>query len=141
MSVGDHRTETTARVNEQIEQMRENSKMRVYVDGNPKEVCCVAASDIGVLGRSERAKLDGENTNNVAEYRAVLFGLYKHPEATRVYSDSQLVVKQLQGNYAVRNQTLLFWWGRLQKRLEQLGHEVKFTWVPREDNPARKVLG
>jgi len=115
--------------------------MKIYVDGNPKEVCCVPASDIGVLGGPVRARLDGENTNNVAEYRAVLFGLHKHPETTEVVSDSQLVVKQLTGNYAVKNQTLLYWWGRVQKRLEQLGHRVDFLWVPRDENPAGKVLG
>ena len=110
--------------------------MKIYVGGNSKEVCCVVEGQ-----RPERAKLDGENTNNVAEYRAILFGLYKHPEATEVCSDSQLVVKQLTGKYTVRNQTLLYYWGRLQKRLEQLGHEVKFIWVPRENNLAGKVLG
>ena len=110
--------------------------MKIYVDGNPKEVCCVVEGQ-----RPERAKLDGENTNNVAEYRAILFGLYKHPEATEVCSDSQLVMKQLWGDCAVKNPTLLFHWGKLQKRLERLGHEVKFTWVPREDNLARRVLG
>lgn len=115
--------------------------MKIYVDGNPNEVCCIPASDEGMLGGPERAKLDGENTNNIAEYRAILFGLHKHPEATEVCSDSQLVVNQLNGNYAVKNQTLLYWWGRVQERLKRLKHEVKFTWVPRDENPAGKVLG
>ena len=114
---------------------------RIYVDGNPKEVCCVVASDIGVLSRKvERAPIDGENTSNVAEYRAVLFGLYKHSEATEVISDSLLVVRQLEGSYTVKSEKLLPYWLRVKARVEKLGHEVKFTWVPREDNPAGKVL-
>ena len=115
--------------------------MKIYVDGNPKEVCCVAASDIGVLSRNvERAKLDGENTNNVAEYRAVLFGLYKHPGATEVCSDSQLVVKQLNGEYAVKQEHLRVLWARVNERIGKLGHPVKFTWVSRGDNPAGRIL-
>ena len=115
---------------------------RIYVDGNPKEVCCVTASDDGVLSRKvERAPIDGVNTNNVAEYRAVLFGLHKHPEATEVCSDSQLIVKQLNGEYAVKSEGLLPWWLKVKARVEKLGHEVKFTWVSRDENPAGKVLG
>lgn len=115
--------------------------MKVYVDGNPKEVCCVPASDEGMLGGPERAKIDGENTNNVAEYRAILFGLYKYPEASEMYSDSQLVVKQLNLEYAVKNEVLLYWWDRVVKRVIQLGHKMIFTWVSREDNKARRILG
>ena len=109
--------------------------MKVYVDGNPKEVCCVVED-----GKVDRAKLDGENTNNVAEYRAILFGLFKHPEATEVCSDSQLVVKQLNGECAVKSQGLLPYWLKVKTRVERLGHEVKFTWVPRDDNLSKGVL-
>ena len=109
--------------------------MKIFVDGNPKEVCCVAED-----GKIDRAPIDGENTNNVAEYRAVLFGLYKHPEATEVCSDSQLVVKQLNGEYAVKSQGLLPYWLKVKTRVEKLGHEVGFTWVLREDNLAGRIL-
>lgn len=115
--------------------------MKIYVDGSPSEVCCVPASDEGMVGGPERARLDGENTNNIAEYRAILFGLYKHPEATEVCSDSQLVVRQLNGNYKVGKEHLRELCERVHKRVSKLGHKVKFTWVPRENNPAGKVLG
>lgn len=52
----------------------------------------------------------GETTNNQAEYRAVLAGLEKAKElgATEVECilDSELVVKQLQGEYKVKNKEL-----------------------------------
>jgi len=115
--------------------------MKIYVDGNPNEVCCVCTGEADSSRWVGRAKIDGRNTNNIAEYRAILYGLYKHPEATEVCSDSQLVVKQLSGEYAVKNQVLLYWWGRVQERLRDLKHEVKFTWVPRAENFAGKVLG
>ena len=108
---------------------------RIYVGGNPREVVCVAD------GRVSSAQIDGENTNNVAEYRAVLFGLHKHLEATEVCSDSRLVVKQLNGEYKVESGKLLPYWLKVKTRVEKLGHEVKFVWVRREDNPAGKILG
>ena len=109
---------------------------RIYVDGNPKEVCCVVRG-----GKVERALIDGVNTNNVAEYRAILFGLHKYPEATEVCSDSQLVVKQLNGEYNVKQEHLRILRDRVLKRVKELKYEVTFTWVPREENKAGKVLG
>ena len=108
---------------------------RIYVDGNPKEVCCVTED-----GKIDRAPLDGENTNNVAEYRAVLFGLYEHPEATEVCSDSQLVIKQLSGEYKIKQERLRTLWDKVMVRARKTGHGVKFTWVPRNENKAGKVL-
>ncbi len=112
--------------------------MKVYVNGHPKGVCCVAANGLGVLSRVvERAELDGTNTKNVADYRAILFGLYKHPEATEVLSSNQLMVKQLNGVCKVKQEHLKALWNRVQERADKLGHEVGFTYVSRKDNPAK----
>ena len=107
---------------------------KVYVDGSPKEVCCVSN------GKVSRAPIDGENTNNVVEYRAILFGLYKHPEATEVVSDSQLIIKQLSGEYTIRQEHLKVLVNKVRTRVEKLKHEVKFTWVPRGENKAGRIL-
>ena len=109
--------------------------MRVFVDGNPHEVCCVAD------GKISRAPIDSTNTNNMAEYRAVLFGLYMHPEATKVCSDSQLVVRQLNGEYKISKEHLRKLAEKVHKQVEKLGHSVSFSWVSREGNPAGEVLG
>lgn len=110
--------------------------MKVYVDGNPKEVCCVTEDDVVF-----RAPIDGTNTNNVAEYRAILFGLHMCPEATEVVSDSQLVIRQLNLEYAVKSEHLLYWWNRVVARVNKLGHSMKFVWAPRDENKAGRVLG
>lgn len=59
----------------------------------------------------EHLEYIGEATNNVAEYRALLLALRKarllHPRAVRIFSDSELLVKQLRGEYRVRNPRLL----------------------------------
>lgn len=55
----------------------------------------------------------GEQTNNQAEYTALLVGLYfveqwKQPSDTlKIFSDSQLLVRQIQGMYRVRNADLI----------------------------------
>jgi ribonuclease HI len=53
----------------------------------------------------------GTATNNVAEYRAVLAGLAlaaaERPDHLVLRADSQLLVRQLQGRYAVRARHLI----------------------------------
>ncbi|MBE3590083.1 MAG: ribonuclease HI family protein [Firmicutes bacterium] len=79
--------------------------------GNP------GPAGIGVLildehGRTlERiAEPIGETTNNVAEYRALLRGLRRArelgAERVRVFSDSELMVRQLSGAYRVKQEHL-----------------------------------
>ena len=52
----------------------------------------------------------GVATNNVAEYRALIAGLQKAVELgvreLEVVSDSELLVKQMSGEYRVKNETL-----------------------------------
>lgn len=53
----------------------------------------------------------GETTNNVAEYSALIEGLKAalklNASEADVYSDSELMVRQMKGQYRVRNQGLL----------------------------------
>jgi len=79
----------------------------------------------------------GEVTNNVAEYSALIFGLR---EAARVksgsmviYSDSELLVKQLNGFYKVKNAGLKPLFKEAKKLLTRYTG-VTIYHVPREDN-------
>jgi ribonuclease HI len=58
-----------------------------------------------------RGEAIGVATNNVAEYRALVAGLTKAVEVgvreLEVVSDSELVVKQMRGEYRVKNQALM----------------------------------
>jgi ribonuclease H / adenosylcobalamin/alpha-ribazole phosphatase len=79
----------------------------------------------------------GTATNNVAEYRALVEGLRKALELAvdevEVVSDSELVVKQMRGEYRVKNealQQLSVEAGRLARRLRK----VTYTAVRREHN-------
>src|SRR5919204_4987551 len=79
----------------------------------------------------------GVATNNVAEYRALVAGLEKAVELRvdelEVVSDSELVVKQMRGEYKVKNAAL----GELKAEAEALARrlpKVVYTAVRREHN-------
>ncbi len=91
------------------------NKLIIYTDGgargNP------GPAGIGVLILDEKAnvvaeisKYIGEATNNQAEYKALLAGLTKAKELgaleVEVFLDSELVVKQLNREYRVKDKDL-----------------------------------
>jgi ribonuclease HI len=87
-------------------------KVIVHVDGGARgnpgpaaAACVVSAPDGEVLG--EYARLLGTQTNNVAEYRALLLGLERARELgaseVDVVGDSELIAKQVQGIYKVKH--------------------------------------
>jgi ribonuclease H / adenosylcobalamin/alpha-ribazole phosphatase len=79
----------------------------------------------------------GVATNNVAEYRALIAGLEKALELDvdelEVVSDSELLVKQMTGEYRVKNEALRALWTRAVVLAKQLG-KVRYTAVRREHN-------
>ena len=79
----------------------------------------------------------GEATNNVAEYRALVAGLEKAVELAvdelEVMSDSELLVKQMRGEYKVKNEALRELWEEARRLARQLG-SVRYTAVRREHN-------
>jgi ribonuclease HI len=90
-----------------------------------------------------RGEAIGVATNNVAEYRALLAGLRRAAELgvdeLEVVSDSELLVKQMRGEYKVKNETLRALWeeaGRLARRLGR----VEYTAVRREHNELADAL-
>jgi ribonuclease HI len=84
-----------------------------------------------------RGQAIGVATNNVAEYRALVAGLEKAVELgvneLEVVSDSELLVKQMRGEYKVKNAALReisLEAARLATRLQS----VRYTAVHREHN-------
>jgi ribonuclease H / adenosylcobalamin/alpha-ribazole phosphatase len=79
----------------------------------------------------------GIATNNVAEYSALIAGLEKALELgvdeVEVVSDSQLLVKQMQGEYRVKNEALQELWSRASALARRVG-SVSYRWVRREHN-------
>ena len=79
----------------------------------------------------------GKTTNNQVEYRAILVTLEKALELGATYvelnSDSELVVRQINGRYRVKNAALKLLHQRVK---QQLGRLEGFTvnYVPRQRN-------
>jgi ribonuclease HI len=87
-------------------------KVVVHVDGgargNPGPAAVAAvASDVDGRPLAERKDYIGEATNNVAEYRALLLGLELARELgareVEVVNDSELVARQIGGEYKVKH--------------------------------------
>ena len=79
----------------------------------------------------------GVATNNVAEYRALLAGLERALELgvseLEVVSDSELLVKQMRGEYKVKNAALRELWASAGDLADRFAR-VDFTAVRREHN-------
>jgi ribonuclease HI len=117
-------------------------KARLSTDGGargnpgPAAYGYVLESDDGHVldARGERI---GVATNNVAEYRALLAGLEKALELgvtdLEVVSDSELLVKQMRGEYKVKNDALRTLHGEASELAEGL-ERVAYTAVRRAHN-------
>ena len=79
----------------------------------------------------------GRATNNVAEYSGLVAGLEKAAELgvreLEVVSDSELLVKQMRGEYRVKNEALKVLWEEASD-LERRFARVRYTAVRREHN-------
>ncbi len=79
-------------------------------------------------------------TNNEAEYFGVIEALKQNKEKDiSIYSDSQLIVNQLNKNYKIKEPRLKALAEQVWKLCEN--RNVKFTWIPREKNKAGYILG
>ena len=85
----------------------------------------------------------GRATNNQAEYRAVISALEKAvaigAAEVILYSDSELVVRQLEGKYRVKNVALRELYQEAGKQLSKFSR-VSFVAIPREKNQEADAL-
>ena len=124
------------------------SPLRLHVDGasrgNPGEAgfgVHVASAEgetiAGLYGYLGRA------TNNVAEYQALLhglrFALERGAREVRVFSDSELLVRQLAGRYRVKSSGLLPLFREAQSLLARF-ETARVSHVPREENREADAL-
>ena len=85
----------------------------------------------------EVSRYIGETTNNVAEYKALITGLERvlenEPKEVGIFSDSELIVKQLKGEYGVKAKAILPHF-REAKRLLDMLPKWNVRHIPREQN-------
>jgi ribonuclease H / adenosylcobalamin/alpha-ribazole phosphatase len=117
-------------------------KARLSTDGGargnpgPAAYGYVLEADDGTV-LDARGETIGVATNNVAEYRALLAGLESAVERgvdeLEVVSDSELLVKQMRGEYKVKNAALRELVDEAESLARRLGR-VSYTAVRREHN-------
>ena len=106
--------------------------------GNPGPAAYgyVLEADDGTLLAAHGERI-GVATNNVAEYRALIAGLEKALELgideVGVVSDSELLVKQMRGEYRVKNAALQELNSEAARVARRIG-DVSYTAVRREHN-------
>ena len=117
-------------------------KALLFTDGGargnpgPAAYAFVLEAEDGTILAAEGEAI-GKATNNVAEYRGLVAGLARAVELAvaevEVRSDSELLVKQMRGEYRVKSpalRTLSLEAARLARRLDR----VDYVHVPREHN-------
>jgi ribonuclease H / adenosylcobalamin/alpha-ribazole phosphatase len=117
-------------------------KATLFTDGGargnpgPAAYGYVLEADDGTLLAAHGERI-GIATNNVAEYRALIAGLEKALELgldeVGVVSDSELLVKQMTGEYRVKNDALRKLNNEAERVARRIG-DVSYTAVRREHN-------
>lgn len=114
--------------------------MIIYTDGacfgnpGPMGIGIIFVKDSKIIKKISRHM--GRGTNNVAEYMAVLTALQEAKKMNEknivLRADSQLLIKQLRGEYKVKAKHLRQLYGAVIVLAREL--DVKFEWVEREKN-------
>jgi len=117
-------------------------KVRLYTDGGargnpgPAAYGYVLEGEDGTVLAAHGERI-GVATNNVAEYRGLIGGLEKaielELEELEVISDSELLVKQMTGEYRVKNEALRELSLEASRLARQVGN-VSYRAVRREHN-------
>ncbi len=111
--------------------------------GNPGPASCAAVVRLDGAPEKHLGLYLGITTNNVAEYSGLILGLSESLDSgadeVEIRSDSELCVKQVKGEYKVKNEKL----APLHQRVMYLLHKFR-SWsvnhVPREQNAAADAI-
>ncbi|GFS34966.1 hypothetical protein Acr_00g0037010 [Actinidia rufa] len=118
----------------------------LYVDGSSNQHGCGAGLVLRAPSGEQMEyaiRMEFQATNNEAEYEALLAGLRVATElgaqSLEVFSDSQLVVNQVQGDYLAKDSRMIAYLGEV-KTLSSKIKEFKINQIPREDNKKADAL-
>lgn len=113
-----------------------------YIDGGSRGNPGAAGYGVVVLdeGRNSLAEISeflGNQTNNYAEYSALIgalrYATTHHFDGLRIYADSELLVRQINGEYKVRNVNLKRLFDQAQPLIGSL-KQFSIQYIPREEN-------
>lgn len=121
---------------------KKTKELDIYTDGGsrgnpgPAAIGVVIYNSDGLVVE-KISQYIGEATNNQAEYNALIVGLqeakYFKAKSVHCYLDSELVVKQMKGQYKVKNKNIKSLFFVVQDLIKNF-ESVKFTHVPRDEN-------
>lgn len=115
----------------------------IYTDGGARNNPGPAGAGIVIVDGEKKIELKkylGERTNNSAEYEALILALQeakKRGLAAReieVRMDSELIVKQINDEYQIKEETLWPQYMKVHNLLVAHFPNTKFVHVPREQN-------
>ena len=125
------------------------AKFTLYTDGGSRGNPGVAGAGVAIMDERGQtlktaSKPLGHTTNNEAEYQAVIFGLETLKRllgkeqlanvSIEVRLDSELVARQLQGKYQIKEATLQPLFLKVWNMKIKDFPDLKFTPIPREEN-------
>lgn len=115
-----------------------------FTNGEPMYGWCLTREGIEVArGHGIVDRLNDEKTTNVAEYGGLVAGLVGSVEWLRqydqltVFGDSQLVIRQMSGQYRIKKVHLMPYAEKAKKvikTIQEAGVSVVLDWIPREQN-------
>ncbi len=126
-------------------------RLKIFTDGgsrgNPGEAAigAVILNDENGVRLQEISQCIGVATNNIAEYRAVLEALEwvrdnQKADEIEFLVDSELIGKQLSGQYKVKDQNLKIIYLKIKQIIFELDIKASYTIVRREKNAEADAL-
>ncbi|MFZ1321649.1 MAG: ribonuclease HI family protein [Ignavibacteria bacterium] len=119
--------------------------VKVFTDGASRGNPGMSAIGIAVFNEEDELIIDhkkfiGTGTNNSAEYKALIESLKLLRnincdfDSVNFYCDSELIVKQIKGQYKIKNPDMIFLSNEFFKELNSLQKKYTITHIPREKN-------
>jgi ribonuclease HI len=122
-------------------------ELTIFTDGASRNNPGEAGAGIFILRDGKPvdkiARYLGTTTNNIAEYQAAIIGLEQcvklGASMVKLHADSELMVKQLNGQYKVKNEGLKPLHARVKELIAKIG-TVEVQYIPRERNKEADAL-
>lgn len=117
-------------------------RLTIFTDGAARGNPGPAGAGAVLIGEdgavvSELSKYLGKTTNNQAEYQALIIALEEArrvgAETLSIFSDSELLVRQMKGDYLVKNEGLKPLFKLAKEKLKNFGKHT-IDYLPRERN-------
>ncbi len=125
----------------------DTNQLTIFTDGASRNNPGEAGAGVLILRDNKPvAKLSkylGTTTNNIAEYSAAIMGM-EHAiklgaSSVRLLADSELLVKQLNGQYKVKNEGLKPLHHKVKELIAKIG-SVEVEYIPRAQNKEADAL-